>query len=116
MDIPIKVMILLYCDNMSNIHLAQKPVFHAHTKHIEVHYHFIRERIQARDVDLQHINMELQVVHIFTKTLGVDKVRQFMADLGLTIVALSSLRGSTTTNEYNMLGTRPSVQKYKQHP
>ena len=53
MDIPIKVMILLYCDNMSNIHLAQNLVFHAHTKHIEVHYHFIRERVQARDIDMQ---------------------------------------------------------------
>ena len=42
LDVSIKDPILLYYDNMSNIHLTRNPVFHAQTKHIEVHYHFIR--------------------------------------------------------------------------
>ena len=79
--VPIKDPNLIYCDNMSSIHLAQNPVFHAHTNHIEEHYHFIRDRIQARDVDLQHISTNLQVADIFTKALGVDKLRKFMAVL-----------------------------------
>ena len=95
LGVPIKVLIPLYCDNMSNIHLARNPVFHAHTKHIEVHYHFIRDRVQAGDVDLQHINTNLQTADIFTKALGVDKLRQFMLDLGQTIPNQPSLRGST---------------------
>ena len=33
--------IVIYCDNLSSIQLARNPVFHARTKHIEVHYHFI---------------------------------------------------------------------------
>ena len=33
--------VVLYCDNLSSIQLARNPVFHARTKHIEVHYHFI---------------------------------------------------------------------------
>ena len=45
-------MILLYCDNMSNIHLTRNAVFHAWTKHIEVHYHFIREGVLTVDIDL----------------------------------------------------------------
>ena len=35
--------------------------------------------------------MNLQVA--FTKALGVDKLRKFMVDLGLTVAALLSLRG-----------------------
>ncbi len=38
MDAPI----VIYCDNISSILLANNPVYHARTKHIEVHYHFIR--------------------------------------------------------------------------
>ena len=53
LGVPIKDPIPLYCDNKSNIHLAQNPVFHACMKHIEVHYHFICERVQTGDVDLQ---------------------------------------------------------------
>ena len=59
LGVPIKDPTPLYCDNMSSIYLARNPVFHARTKHIEVHYHFIRERVLAGDVDLQHINTNL---------------------------------------------------------
>ena len=86
---------------MNSIHLARNPIFHTHTKHIEMHYHFIRERVQPGDVDLKHINTKLQVADIFTKALGVDKLRKFMTDLALTIAALPSLRGSTTTDRHN---------------
>ena len=79
---------------MSSIYLARNPVFHARTKHVEVHYHFIRERVLAGDVDLKHISTNIQMADIFTKALGVDKLWQFMTDLGLTILDLPSLRGS----------------------
>ena len=77
---------------MSNIYLARNPVFHAQTKYIEVHYHFIRDRVLAGDVDLQHISTNLQTADIFTKALGADKLCQFMTDLRLMIPDLPSLR------------------------
>ena len=58
MGVPITDLILLYCDNMSNIHLAWNPVFHARIKYIEVHCHFF-ESVLAGDADLQHINTNL---------------------------------------------------------
>mgnify|MGYP000373751572 CR=1 FL=1 len=99
--IPITDSILLYCNNMSNIHLVRNSVIHGRMKHIEVHYHFIRERVQAGDVDLLHINTNLSVADIFTKVLGVNMLKKFMTDLGLTIAALLSLRWSTT--QYNIV-------------
>ena len=86
LGVPIKDMIRLYCDNMSSIYLAQNHVFHPWTEHIEVHYHFIYERVQAGDIDLQHINTNLQVANIFTKALHIDKLRQFVMNLGLLII------------------------------
>ena len=83
-------------------------MFHACTKHIELHYHFIREHIQVGDIDLQHINTNLQTVDIFTKALGADKLQQFMPDLGLTIPDFSSLRGSTKENQPFEPGTSRS--------
>ena len=59
LGIPIKDPTPLLGDNMSIIYLALNPVFHARTKHIEVHYHFIRERVLAGNVDLQHISTNL---------------------------------------------------------
>ena len=41
LSVPIKDLTPLYCDNMSSIYLARNAVFHAWTKNIEMHYHFI---------------------------------------------------------------------------
>ena len=71
LGVPIKDPTSLYCDNMSSIYLARNPVYHARTKHIEVHYHFIRERILAGDIDLQHINTNLKMTDIFTKVMAI---------------------------------------------
>ena len=83
---------------MSNKYLARNPMFHAWTKHIEVHYHVIRERVQTGDIDLQHVSTNLQVADIFTKSLGIDKLGKFASGLGLTPPTLSSLRGSTVND------------------
>ena len=45
LGIPIKDPIHLYYDNMSNTYLARNPIFHAGTKHIEMHYQFNREHV-----------------------------------------------------------------------
>ena len=85
--------ILIHCDNLSSIQLAKNPVFHARTKHIEVHYHYIRERVLAGDIDLQYVGTSVQVADIFNKALGLDKLRQFSVDLGLRPLDMLSLGG-----------------------
>ena len=49
--------VTLYCDNMGSIKLVNNPVFHARTKHIEVHYHFLclRRSLQAT-FDLAYVS------------------------------------------------------------
>ncbi len=69
--------VVIYCDNISSILLVNNPVYHVRTKHIEVHYHFIREKIIAKEIDLIHVSIEDQVVDIFTKALGTNKLRMF---------------------------------------
>ncbi len=73
MDAPV----VIYCDNINSILLANNPVYHAMTKHIEVHYHFIREKVLAKEINLIHVSTEDQVVDIFTKALGIDKLKKF---------------------------------------
>jgi hypothetical protein len=50
--------VVIYCDNISSILLANNLVYHARTKHIEVHYHFIREKVLAKEIDLIHVSTE----------------------------------------------------------
>ncbi len=89
MDAPI----VIYCDNISSILLTNNLVYHARTKHIEVYYHFIRKKFLAKEINLIHVSIEDQVVDIFTKALGMDKLKKFREMLGVLKVDLS-LRGS----------------------
>ncbi|MCO5560421.1 hypothetical protein L7F22_014036 [Adiantum nelumboides] len=75
--------VVIHCDNLSSIQLAQNPVFHARTKHIEVHYHFIKERVLDGSIDLTFVRTDEQVIDIFTKALGAGKLRRFRAMLGV---------------------------------
>jgi len=68
-------------------------VFHARTKHIEVHYHFIREKVLASEIDLTYVNTEDQVADIFTKVLEAEKHHRFRSMFGVMELELS-LRGS----------------------
>ncbi len=85
--------IVIYCDNISSILLVNNPVYHARTKHIEVHYHFIREKVLAKEIDLIHVSTKDQVVDIFTKALSTYELRKFRKMLSVLEVDLS-LRGN----------------------
>jgi hypothetical protein len=61
---------VLWCDNISALALASNPVFHARTKHIEVDYHFVREKVLNRDILLKFISTQDQVADLFTKGLS----------------------------------------------
>ena len=67
-------MTTIYCNNLNSIHLAKNLVFHTRTKHIEVHYHFVRERVLSGEVELVYVLTDGQVADIFTKPLGLDKL------------------------------------------
>ena len=47
---------LLWCDNASALAIVSNPVFHAWTKHIEVDYHFVRERVLKHDLLVKYIS------------------------------------------------------------
>jgi hypothetical protein len=74
---------VIYCDNQSCIKLSENPVFHDRSKHIEIRYHFIRDRVQKGAVKLQYIPTDQQVVDILTKPLAKGKFEAFRDRLGL---------------------------------
>ncbi|WMV32302.1 hypothetical protein MTR67_025687 [Solanum verrucosum] len=80
---PVGYKVILYCDNQSAICLVENPFFHARTKHVEIHYHFIREKVLQGEIGLEHIKMEHQIADLFTKGFSVKKLKSFYKKLGM---------------------------------
>ncbi|KAM1630317.1 hypothetical protein ACFX2K_018465 [Malus domestica] len=80
---PVDYSVPLYCDNQSAIRLAENPVFHARTKHVEVHYHFIREKVLQEDIEMRQINTDDQIADLFTKGLITGKFEKFRRQLSM---------------------------------
>ena len=73
----------LWCDNLGAKYLSQNPVFHARKKHIEVDYHFVRERVAQKLLDVRFISSSDQLADGFTKPIVASKIRQFCVNLNL---------------------------------
>jgi hypothetical protein len=74
----------LWCDNLGATYLSANPIFHARTKHIEIDYHFVRERVSNRLLDIKFISAKDQIADGFTKALGVKDLDEFKRNLNLS--------------------------------
>jgi hypothetical protein len=73
----------LWCDNLGAKYLSSNPVFHARTKHIEVDYHFVRERVLRRLLQIDFVPTGDQVADGFTKAITVRQLENFKHNLNL---------------------------------
>ena len=59
----------LLCDNESAVKLANNPVQHSYTKHIDIRRHFLRDHVAKNHISLEGVRTEDQLADIFTKLL-----------------------------------------------
>jgi hypothetical protein len=57
----------LWCDNIGATYLSANPMFHGCTKHIEIDFHFVREQVARKLLDIQFIHSGDQIADGFTK-------------------------------------------------
>jgi hypothetical protein len=57
----------LYCDNLSSLYVIVNRVFHGRSKHIAVHYQYIREKVAIGALVTQFASSSNQLTDIFTK-------------------------------------------------
>lgn len=65
---------VIFEDNQGCIAMSANPVFHKRTKHIDIRYHFIRERITSGDVELRYVATEYQLADLLTKALPRPRI------------------------------------------
>jgi len=84
----------LFCDNFSALSMSINPVFHARTKHIEIDYHFVREKVALGSLTTRFVPSKRQIADVFTKHLSKIVFQDLRGKLGLCLQPQSSLRGN----------------------
>ena len=74
----------LFEDNQGAIAIAENPISGGRTKHIDVRYHFIRELVERKVLNIQYTESSNQYADILTKPLGLEafaRHRSFLINL-----------------------------------
>jgi len=76
-------MYVLHSDSQSAIHLAKNSAFYSRTKHIDMHYHFIRSLIEDGVLKLMKIARSKNPADMLTKPVTTEKPELCVASVGL---------------------------------
>ena len=75
--------ILLRADNQGAIALASNPEFHRRTKHIDVRYHWIREAVEQRQIEVVYVPTSEMAADGLTKPLPLQGFEGFLQMIGM---------------------------------
>ncbi|GJW42476.1 hypothetical protein Tco_0071275 [Tanacetum coccineum] len=85
----------MYCDNKSVIALCCNNVQHSRAKHIDVHYHFIKKRVENGIVELNFVRTQYQLADIFTKPFPRESFNFLIEKLGMRSMSPEMLKRLT---------------------
>lgn len=71
----------VFVDNLSAIHIAKNPEQHKRLKHIDLKYHYIRDRVANNIVVLEHIDTNKQIADVLTKALSKERFNRCCSQL-----------------------------------
>ncbi|GBM68121.1 Retrovirus-related Pol polyprotein from transposon TNT 1-94 [Araneus ventricosus] len=73
----------LLSDNKGAIKLAENPIFHRRTKHIDIRHHFVREALNNNVINIKYISTEDMAADVLTKALPSPKHYKCLEALGI---------------------------------
>lgn len=76
---------IIFCDNLSVQQLVRNPVYHSHTKHIDILCYFVCEIYDSGEIKVKYLNTENMPADNCTKSLNSYKHMKCCEMIGLTV-------------------------------
>jgi hypothetical protein len=88
----------LWCDNIGATYMSVNPVFHARTKHVEIDFHFVRDRVADKSLNIRFIPSSDQLADVLTKSLVSNRFQLLSSKLNVSSPPLILREGINTTH------------------
>nr|GEV18876.1 hypothetical protein [Tanacetum cinerariifolium] len=88
----------MYYDSKASIAISCNPVKHSCTKHINVNYHFIKEKVDKGIVELFYVKTKYQLADLFTKALPEERFKYLVRRLGSFFQNQASTTSTLSSN------------------
>ncbi|GJX46175.1 uncharacterized mitochondrial protein-like protein [Tanacetum coccineum] len=112
--VPMATIPVLWCDNLGATYLTANPMFHARTKHIEVDFHFVREKVAEKKLSVRHISTKDQIADVFTKPLSSQQFESIRSS-HLTRLEISRCYGNLNRTWTEALKKFSSLEELSLH-
>ena len=73
----------IYCDNIAAVSFSQNNKISAHTKHFDIKYQFVREKICEHLTRIKHVSTDCMLVDPLTKGLTIEMFKRHVNRIGL---------------------------------
>lgn len=83
LDMGVAKNVVLYCDNQSTIKLSESEAFRPRTKHIDIRYHHLRDKVEDGIIGIEYVSMERMAADSLTKAVTREKHQFCTGKMGL---------------------------------
>jgi transposase InsO family protein len=73
----------IFEDNQSSIAIAKNPIHHSRTKHIDIQHHFVRDKVETMEIELQYLSTEEMIADALTKPVPRPKFAKLVDKMQL---------------------------------
>ena len=117
LGVPLNQIPKLFCDNLSALYVTVNPVYHVQTKHIELDYHFVREKVTNDSLITCFVPSHKQLADTFTKHLPKTHFIELRNKLRVQAMQHSSLKKDIRDQaSQNQIDTKYELIKLPQNP
>jgi hypothetical protein len=74
---------LIFCDNQPSIKMIKNPGEHAATKHVDIRFLWIKEKIDDKTVKVEYLHTKNQIADILTKGIPRESFNRLRAFMGM---------------------------------